>query len=334
MFWDFLLSLCGHFVATFITYCNVTKEINKINILKIILLIHIKEYKSDMIDLPEETLKVYQDGKKNFEEQLVSIRQECEIIKKDFLTKDFIIYNSEAEINACYSFFLQFVPYLNHLIYFSKDEEVISKLKSCGFTYATLKWMIDINEIESEIRRLEKIDGLLIFPHAYLYSCIFYVSSKFHLNALEYFIGNVSYNGIVTNKIHVDFTKRIRRRNYNHNNKTKLSKNEYENVMNEKIDLLEKKSSENGENNTKSIKFILKLLHGDCGSIYELFQFSTKGISKSSFYFELFPLLKMLVKDKKLKSETEFFDNTAEQVYNNDFRLYRISKVKDILNLK
>jgi hypothetical protein len=333
MFWDFLLSLCGHFVATFITYCNITKEFNKIN-RKTILLIHTKENKNDMIDLPEETLKTYQDCKNNFEEQLISIRQECEFIKKDFLAKDFNIYNSEAEINACYSFFLQFVPYLNHLIYFSKDEEVISKLKSCGFTYATLKWMIDINEIESEIRRLEKIEGLLIFPDSYLYSCIFYVSSKFRLNALEYFIGNVSYNGIVTNKIHVDFTKRIRRRNYNHNNKSKLSKDEFENLMNEQIDLLEKKSIENGKDKSKSIKSLLKLLHGDCGSIYELFQFSTKGISKSSFYFEFFTLLKIIVKDKKLKSETEFFDNTTEQFYNNDYRLYRISKVKDVLNLK
>lgn len=333
MFWDFLLSLCGHFVATFITYCNITKEFNKIN-RKTILLIHTKENKNDMIDLPEETLKTYQDGKNNFEEQLISIRQECEFIKKDFLAKDFNIYNSEAEINACYSFFLQFVPYLNHLIYFSKDEEVISKLKSYGFTYATLKWMININEIESEIRRLEKIEGLLIFPHGYLYSCIFYVSSKFRLNALEYFLGNVSYNGLVTNKIHVDFTKRIRRWNYNQNNKSKPSKDEYENLMNQKIDLLEKKSIENGEDKSKSIKSLLKLLHGNCGSIHELFQFSTKGISKNSVYFELFPLLKMIVKDKKLKSETEFFDNTAEQVYNNDYRLYRISKVKDILNLK
>lgn len=333
MFWDFLLSLCGHFVATFITYCNITKEFNKIN-RKTILLIHTKEYKNDMIDLTEETLKTYQDGKKNFEEQLVSIRQECEIIKKDFLAKDFIIYNSKADINQSYSFFLQFVPYLNYLIYFSKDEEVISKLQSCGFTFATLKWMIDINEIESEIRRLEKIEGLLIFPHAYLYSCIFYVSSKFRLNALEYFLGNVSYNGLVTNKIHVDFTKRMRRRNYNQNNKLKPSKNEFENVMNEQIDLLEKTIIENGEDKSKFLKSLLKLLHGNCGSIYELFQFSTKGISKNSFYFELFPLLKIIVKDKKLKSETEFFDNTAEQVYNNDYRLYKISKVKDILNLK
>lgn len=287
-----------------------------------------------MIDLTEETLKTYQDGKKNFEEKLVSIRQECEIIKKDFLAKDFIIYNSKADINQSYSFFLQFVPYLNYLIYFSKDEEVISKLQSCGFTFATLKCMIDINEIESEIRRLEKIEGLLIFPYAYLYSCIFYVSLKFRLNALEYFLGNVSYNGLVTNKIHVDFTKRMRRRNYNQNNKLKPSKDEFENVMNEQIDLLEKTIIENGEDKSKFLKSLLKLLHGDSGSIYELFQFSTKGISKSSFYFELFSLLKIIVKDKKLKSETEFFDNTSEQFYNNDYRLYRISKVKDILNLK
>ena len=43
--------------------------------------------------------------------------------------------------------------------------------------------MININEIEYEIRRLENLEGLLIFPEEYLSSCINYVSLKFELES-------------------------------------------------------------------------------------------------------------------------------------------------------
>jgi hypothetical protein len=287
-----------------------------------------------MIDLPEETLKLYNASKNDFENLLIKIQQDCKKIKLDFLSKEFNAFNKNPEINDCYSFLLQFTPYLNHLIFFSKDDEVISKLKKYGFNNVTLKWLIDINEIESEIRRLEKIEGLLIFPHVYLSSCIIYVSSKFQLDAFEYFIGNVNHNGLMTNKLYVDSINRFRRRKYNQINNSKPYNSEFEYLMNEQLDLLENTVIKNGEDKSKASKFILKTLNGNFGNINDLFRFSTSGISKSNVYYELFPLLKLILKEKKYKSETEFYENNNDSNYNNKYRLYKISKVRDFLNLK
>lgn len=287
-----------------------------------------------MINLPVETLKLYNASIKDFETQLITIREDCKKIKEDFLLKEFYTLNTNAEINDCYSFYLQFTPYLNQLIFFANDDEVISKLKKYGFNTATLKWMIDINEIESEIRRLENIEGLLIFPQAYLSSCIIYVSSKFQLDSFEHFIGNVNHNGLITNKLYVDSINRFRRRNYNQINDSKPFKGKFEYLMNEQLDLLENKAIENGEEKLKASKFVLKTLNGNSGNINELFQFSTSGISKSSVYYELFTLLKLILKDKKYKSETEFYENNNIAYYNNKYRLYKISKVRDFFNLK
>jgi hypothetical protein len=287
-----------------------------------------------MTDLPQETLKLYNTSKKDFENLLNTIQEDCKKIKIDFLAKEFYVLKSKPEINDCDSFFLQFTPFLNQLIFFSKDDEVISKLKKYGFNNATLKWMIDINEIESEIRRLENIEGLLIFPHNYLSACIIYVSSKFQLDAFEHFIGNKNHNGLNTNKLYVDSFNRFRRRNYSLNNDLKPYKNKFEYLMNKQLDLLEKKAVDNDEEISKASKFVLKTLNGSSGNINELFQFSTSGISKSSFYYELFPLLKLILKEKKYKSESEFYENNKEAIYNNKYRLYKISKVRDFFNLK
>lgn len=287
-----------------------------------------------MIDLPIETLKLYNESVKNFENQLIKIQEDCKKNKANFLSKDFCTLNTNAEIKNFFSFFLQFTPYLNQLIFFSNDDEVIAKLKKYGFKYASLKWMIDINEIESEIRRLEKIKGLLIFPEVYLSFCIIYASSKFQLDAFEHFIGNVNYNGLYTNKLYVDLINRFRRRNYKKINNSKPSKDMFDYLMNEQLDLLENKAIENGEEKSKASKFVLKTLNGNSGNINELLQFAISGISKSKAYYELFPLLKLILKDKKYKSEIEFYENNNIANYNNNYRLYKISKVRDFFNLK
>lgn len=287
-----------------------------------------------MIDLPQETLKLYTTSKNDFENLLNTIQEDCKKIKIDFLSKEFFVLKEKPEIIDCYRFFIQFTPYLNHLIFFSNDDEVISKLKQYGFIDQILKWMINIKEIESEIRRLENIEGLLIFPHSYLSACIMYVSSKFQLDAFVYFIEGANYNGLETNKLYVDSINRIRRRNYNLINSSKPYKDEFEYLMNEQLDLLEDKSIENGSDKSKATKFFLKTLNGNSGNINELFQFSKSGISKSSVFYELFNLLKLILKEKKYKSETEFFENDNMSNYKNDYRLYKISKVRDFFNLK
>jgi hypothetical protein len=287
-----------------------------------------------MIDLPVETLKLYNESLIDFENQLITIREDCKKIREEFLLKEFFTLKTNAEIIDCNNFFLQFTPYLNQLIFFANDDEVIFKLKKLGFVNAILNWMIDINEIECEIRRLESIEGLLIFPHSYINGCIIYVSSKFQLYAFEHFIGYKIYNGLYTNKLNLDSLNRFRRRNYSPKNNLKQYKDEFEYLMNEQLDLLEKMAIENGEEKSIASNFFLKTLKGNSGSIKELFQFSKNDISKASVYEELFPLLKMILKEKKIKSEEEFYDNNNDSNYKNNYKLYKISKVRDFFNLK
>lgn len=287
-----------------------------------------------MIDLDVETLKIYNASKNEFENKLNKIQEDCKKIRIDFLSEEFFSYEPKAEINNRISFFLQFKPFLSHLIFFQKDDEVISKLKKYDFNNATLKWMININEIEYEIRRLENLEGLFIFPEEYLSSCINYVSLKFELDAYEHFIGNITYNGLNTNKLYVDWVNRFRRRNYNQINNSKPHKSEFELLMNEQIDLLENKAIEIGEDKSIASKFILKSLNGNSGNINDSFQFLTSGISISNFYYEFFHLLKLILKEKKYKSKREFYENDNVEIYNNSYRLYKISKVRDFFNLK
>ena len=81
-----------------------------------------------MISLPIETLKLYNASIKDFENQLIAIRKDCKKIKEDFLLKEFYTQKTNTEINDCHSFLLQFIPYLNQLVFFSKDDEVVSKM--------------------------------------------------------------------------------------------------------------------------------------------------------------------------------------------------------------
>lgn len=287
-----------------------------------------------MIELPVETLKLYQDSKKNFENQLVSIRQECKKIKEDFLSKDFEIFNSNSDNSGCFRFLLQFTPYYNHLIFFPNDNEIKMKLKKYGFIDATLKWMINIDEVEDEIRRLEQIDGLLIFPHNYLFNCITFVQTNFQVETFDSFIGNIVYNGKETNKIYVDLINRIRRRNYKGIKNSKHYKSEFESLMNEQLDFFEKLSIEFGFEKTAFLNLFLKLSVGNSGYFKELFLFVNTAISKNKVYIELFPLLKLILKNKILLSENDFYECTTETIYNNNYNLYRISKVRDIFKLK
>ncbi len=123
----------------------------------------------------------------------------------------------------------------------------------------------------------------------------------------------------------LDFTKRKRRKNYKNPKNTKPNKNEFESLMNELLEKFEKFEFSN---------LYAKTLMGNYGFLKNSLIFKTNGISKRQVYYELFPLLMLIIKDKKIFNEIEFHEIEIESIYYNNYRLYRISKVRDILNLK
>ncbi len=287
-----------------------------------------------MIILPDETLKLYNESKSHFEELLIKIKSDSEIKKSIFLKEDFISFNKDADENEKASFINQFIPFFNHIFFFQNDNEVIAKLKKYDFSRGILKWKIDINEIESEIRRLEKIDGLLIFPLQYLSNCLNFVSSQFQIEVFEYFCGNINHNSFVTNKLYVDYINRNRRRSYNNSKETNTYKSDFENAMNQNLDKLDNKCDLLGIDRSELNAYITKNLKGNYEIMRDFIIFKNIGISKRKVYCEHFPLFKMVFKHKKLKSENEFYESKNEIEYNNDYTLYKVSKVRDILKMK
>jgi hypothetical protein len=52
-----------------------------------------------MIDLPQEIIKLYNTSKNDFENLLVTIQEEYEKLKIDFLAKVFYVLKSKPKIN-------------------------------------------------------------------------------------------------------------------------------------------------------------------------------------------------------------------------------------------
>ena len=50
-------------------------------------------------------------------------------------------------------------------------------------------------------------------------------------------------------------------------------------------------------------------------------------------YFQLFPLLKLIITDYEMLSEEQFYQSEKEAVYENSYRFYKISRVKKILRI-
>jgi hypothetical protein len=84
--------------------------------------------------------------------------------------------------------------------------------------------------------------------------------------------------------------------------------------------------------------FVKKILEQSCKgntAVYytQLKEFHNQGVSKRKIYLELFPLLKMIMKENDLLSKEEFL-STKEDSYDGDYSKYKIARVKKILQIK
>lgn len=287
-----------------------------------------------MIIIPKETQLLYDKNLEDFESLILKIKFDCEKVKHDFLSTNFKNFIRDDNLENKSSFILQFTPYLNYLIYYKNDEDVVNKLKLLGFRSNSLKWLFDLNEIESEIRRLANIDGLLIFPFEYLALSINHISVKFQIEVYESFLDNLFYNGCETNRISVNFRNILRKNNYALLEKSKISNTPYEDLMFDYINKLDNTAMTFDKQNSELFKHLIKLLSGNTMVFTESFLFMNYGISKRRVYSELFPLFKLLLKDLNLKNETEFNENNKESYYNNNYTLYKISKIRDVFKTK
>lgn len=286
-----------------------------------------------MIKLTEEVQIKFDENVVAFEKYLFELYYNSKLMKQKFISTEFNSLASDTIDKNVSSFLVQFIPFINYLIFFPDDEKVLSKLNELGFDKSPSTSMVRLEEIEKEIKRLSNIDGLLIFPFHYLVASIHILQLKFNIEFIERLGLSCTYNNSKTNPLFVDTSNRLRRREYNEEkiHETEI-KDSFELMMNAILDYSDNVSIKLGLEKEALSKNYLQMLKGNVKIYTDLFnQFYCLSISKSRAYSELFPLLKLILKDAKLMSEKEYFDNDNDKFYDGKYEFYKISRVRKIL---
>lgn len=270
-----------------------------------------------------------------FEKLLEKIKNDNILLKHEFMKQNFS--GIETFSNSCYStFILQFTPFFDFLTYCKNDGEVISKLKELGFYKISQKHLSCIDEIEKEIRKLSKVDGLIILPYHYLFASHAILTSQFKIDFYCEFQVEEKYNGMELNKLSKDLYKSSRRKHI----KNRPDVIDFETNIKEFEKELLNFYNLNETEITNLNKMVYKIWIGNYDCFTSLFQFQIFKISKNKAYEHLFPLFKLIFK-KKLLDEDEFLKEDKKSFiennigyYDSNYTKYKISKVRDILKLK
>jgi hypothetical protein len=280
-----------------------------------------------MIKLPLEIKLQYDLDVTQFENEIKRLKHKAKIAKKSLFAKHLFKFEDNFGSDKKIEFVNQFSYFLTNLTLFP-DEDIIQKLREYKFSNSTLKWFVNLEDILSELDRLSKIDGLFFLPNAWLFAIQSHLENKVFISLIESFELDSIYNNKETNIIFEDYSKRYRRREYNEQKGQTPKSNWFERVMNKKLDALES-AVEDNKGLAKNI--VLKLAQSDTSLFLEILNgFHVEGIPKNKVYFELFPLLKLILKDKNILSEEEFSQD-ENAPYDADYIKYKIAKVRKIL---
>jgi hypothetical protein len=265
----------------------------------------------------------------NFESLLNDLKKNIQYRKEQFLEENFKPIQKEPSHEEIISFLTQFIPYFNYLLFFNlEDKKIANKLDELGFSNNIKKWFVNVEKIENEIKRLLSISDFIFIPSSYLFASIEHLRLKFLIEIIEGFTF-IFYNNTDSNYLSVDFNKRIRRRNFK--KKKNIGKSDYEFLMEEIMLFYEKQSFELDLEKNYFIKILLRATKGNTNIYKDLFDFRVINISMNTAYCELFPLMKIIMKDYKLLDECEFNDKMYNNNYDGNYRFYKYRKVQKIL---
>jgi hypothetical protein len=283
-----------------------------------------------VIPLSNEIKIIYDKDVLLYKQQIERLKRKSTLAKQVLLTQQFDAFPDEGGQEEKVEFILQFTDFILDLILFP-DDAVIQKLRELRFAKNTLKWMVNLDEIVSEINRLSKIDGLLFMPNALLFAIDAHLKIKFFVDLIEGFDLSVSYNNQETNIIFVDFDKRIKRREYNHKLQQTSKMDAFEKEVNRWFDKIEEATKEE-KGFAKNV--LRQSAKGNTSFYYTILdQFYCQGITKNKVYLELFQLIKSITKNKELLSLEEY-ENKKDELYDSDYTKYQIARVKKILQKK
>lgn len=280
-----------------------------------------------MIEMPLEIKLQYDLDVTQYENEIKKLKHKAEIAKKTLFAEQLFQFEDNFEPDDKIEFVNQFLYFVTDLVLFP-DIEIRQKLREYRFSNSTLKWFVNLEDVLFELDRLSKVDGLFFLPNSWLFAVQSHLESKVFVSIIESFELNSIYNNKETNILFEDFSKRFRRREYNEQKGQTPKSDWFENIMNKLIDISEKASG----NDKEFVKnMYLKFAQAETGFFLEILNaFHVEGIPKNKVYLELFPLFKLILKDKKLLSEDEFFQE-ENAPYDADYSKYKISRVKKIL---
>lgn len=283
-----------------------------------------------MIELTKEIKLKYDSDVELFNSQILELKSKSIIAKKRLLSEFFIPYKEGGSIDDKIKFVNQFIVFVSDLTLFP-DDEILIKLREYRFANNTLKWFVNLEEILNELNRLTNIDGLFFLPNTFLFAITNHLKIKFKISLIEDFELNIYYNNTDTNIFYKDFAKRYNRRKYNENQNQKGKMDNFEIVMNDLLDNFEI-AIENDIELAK--KIFLQSINGNTSYYYTMLDlFYCESISRDKIYLELFPLLKLIIKDYELLSYKEFYE-IKDNKYNSDYTKYKIARVKKIIQKK
>ena len=219
-----------------------------------------------------------------FELAIIELKQDFLIVREDFLKQKIKHYNDCENVN---NFILQLYDYIPFLIFFKNDLEVITKLKEIGIKKEILIWMVNLDDVEEEIKRISQIKGLLIFSYDFLFAICSHLDLKFKISLIDYLGLAKTYNNSNSNTFFIDSNNRIRRRSYKAKLIDKSKKSFFEQKMNNELDDLEETFKKIGCAKENFQKSLLKNLKGNTDNFLELISINlSQGISKRKGFWE------------------------------------------------
>jgi hypothetical protein len=134
----------------------------------------------------EENSKPYQEPFKSnylkFELAINDLKRDFLTVREGFLKQEIKHYKDCDNVN---NFILQLYDYIPFLVFFKNDLEVLTKLKEIGIKKETLIWMVDIDDVEAEIKRIYQIKGLFIFSYDFLFAICYHLDLKFKISLID-----------------------------------------------------------------------------------------------------------------------------------------------------
>jgi hypothetical protein len=280
--------------------------------------------------LPDEIKIHYEKDVALYYSEIEKLKLKSISAKHRLLTEEFESFPVNGSNDDKAKFVVQFLDFLLDLTLFP-DLEVFDKLRELKFAKHTLKWMVKLEDITNEIERLNKIEGLFFLPNSFLSAVSLHLSTKFFISFIEDFELSTKYNNADTNILVEDFDKRFRRREYNDEKNQTPKMDWFDQRMNNIFDFVVDKTK---VDKSYVKKIMLQSAKGNTSNYYTLLDdFYNERISKNKVYLELFPLLKLIMKDVELLSYDEYI-NSKEEKYDADYTKYQIARIKKILKKK